>query len=258
VICTPTVPSGVATETGANANIAPSRVDVSAWYVVWSSAMPGAEWTSQSSTFKDSGSRFSPWTARLAQQEDVAIERREAIQRLGQRRGQLLRRGGRPLIEFDGQAAPPIVADVVQRQVAGDAEDPRAAGARFGRRQRTARDAEEDLLRQLAGVSLADDAAQVAEDPVAVRGEKDVSVRQHSLYPLRTPDEAEALSLTAQSPSEPPRAGASGSAHRPRSPGDGRGPYRRPALSRAPSARRGEGPRLHRRCRGRRRDCGRT
>ena len=76
--------------------------------------------------------------------------------------------------ELDGDASPPVVADVVQRQVARDAEDPRAARARFRRRQRTARDAEKDFLRQLAGVSLADDAAQVTENAVAMRREEDV------------------------------------------------------------------------------------
>ena len=112
--------------------------------------------------------------AGLAHQEHVAVERRQPVERLGQRRGQFLRRRRRPLVELDGDAATPVVADVIQRQVARDAEDPRAARARFRRRQRTARDAQKDFLRQLAGVSLADDAAQVTEDAVAMRREQDV------------------------------------------------------------------------------------
>ena len=65
---------------------------------------------------------------------------------------------------------------MIQREISGNPEQPCPPAAIIGLRHLSARDTEEHLLRQFARIFLPDDAAQVAEDAVAVRGEEDVGV----------------------------------------------------------------------------------
>ena len=60
-----------------------------------------------------------------------------------------------------------------------------------GVRHRAPGDAEKHFLRELAGVAVADDAAQVAEHPVPMCGEEQVGVGDHGLCSLKTPEGAD-------------------------------------------------------------------
>jgi len=61
------------------------------------------------------------------------------------------------------------------------------------RRARSTGDAEKYFLRQLARIPVPDDAAQVAEDPVAMRSKENVGVSDHVRSSLKTPQAAEPL-----------------------------------------------------------------
>ena len=114
--------------------------------------------------------------AGLPHQEHIAIERGQPVERLAQRGRKLLDGRPRRVEQFDRHAAAAIVADVIQREIPGDAEDPGAASGIVGVGNRTARDAQKHFLRQLARFAVPDDAAEVAEDAVAVRREQEVCV----------------------------------------------------------------------------------
>jgi hypothetical protein len=119
-------------------------------------------------------------TAGFAQQKDIAIERRKPFERLLKRSSELLRRRRRALRQFDRLAAPAIVANMIERKVPGDAEHPRASASIACFRHRTSRDPQKHLLRELRSIALADDPAEVAEDPISMRGKQDVGVGQHA------------------------------------------------------------------------------
>jgi hypothetical protein len=61
---------------------------------------------------------------------------------------------------------------VVENQIARDLEDPRTVPRRIRIRDASARHAQEDFLRQiLRRIRAADDAAQIAKDPLTMQGE---------------------------------------------------------------------------------------
>ena len=75
--------------------------------------------------------------------------------------------------DADQVRAPLAIANVIQRQVAGDSRDPGAAPGRFSLRHRRARDTEKDLLREVPrGVGVSDDPPQIAEHAVPMFGEE--------------------------------------------------------------------------------------
>ena len=99
------------------------------------------------------------------------------MQRFAKRRRQRLSGGrGGVRCQFDSHTPPSIVAHVVQREVSGNPEQPCPAAAVVGLRHLASSDAEKHLLRQLARILLPDDATEISEYAVAVRGEEDVSV----------------------------------------------------------------------------------
>jgi hypothetical protein len=69
-----------------------------------------------------------------------------------------------------------IVADAIQRKISRDAEHPRATARGVGVGHRTAGHAKKHFLRQLLGLPIPDEAAEIAEYAVAVRAEQNVCV----------------------------------------------------------------------------------
>jgi hypothetical protein len=93
------------------------------------------------------------------------------------RHRQLLRRRLGPIGRGHQFDATPPVTHVVEGEVACDAEDPRAASGRIGVGDLCPRDAQEDFLRKvLRGFGLADDAAQVPKNTLALLGEQEMGV----------------------------------------------------------------------------------
>jgi hypothetical protein len=120
---------------------------------------------------------------RLAKQEHVTIDVTKSRQRLANGESQLLHRRLRGIRFFYEHSLAPRVAYVIEREIAGDAEYPRAPARRVRVGHTRARHSQEHLLRQVVRFFRpAHDAAQVAEDALAVLGEKDVGVRHGSVW----------------------------------------------------------------------------
>lgn len=117
----------------------------------------------------------------FAHQKHLAIERRKTFERFAQSRRKLLSRCRNGLVELDGHAAPAIVANVVVREIPRDAEHPRAPPRLVRDGDRPAGDTKEHLLRQLAGLPVSDEPAQIPEDPIPVRTEQNVCVAHERL-----------------------------------------------------------------------------
>jgi hypothetical protein len=115
--------------------------------------------------------------AHLAHQEHISIDGIEAAQRLAKHRGERLgRRRGHIVRRLHLRTFPAIVSHVVQREVSRNPEQPRPASTIVYLRDLSASDTQKHLLRQLARILLPDDAAEIAEEAVSVRGEQDLGV----------------------------------------------------------------------------------
>jgi hypothetical protein len=135
----------------------------------------------------------------LAQQKDIPIEQRQMLKRLLHCDGRFLRRWSRCILQIDGVRSAPNVTPVVERQVPRDAEHPGALAVRCRRGNRASGHAKEDLLGQVRRIPVADDPAEVAEDPVSVRGKENMGSRQQvGLQSLMTPLGADPLTATSQ------------------------------------------------------------
>ena len=123
--------------------------------------------------------------ARLAQEKDVAIEIRQRCQRSRNREAQLLRRRLRAL--DDRRHAfwtPAPISEVVEGEVARDAEHPHPPHIVVGRRGFGAGHAQEHFLREVArGVGAADHAREVSIHASLVLSKQQVGLEHSSLLP---------------------------------------------------------------------------
>jgi hypothetical protein len=114
-------------------------------------------------------------TGGLSQQKDIPIEVLQRFECLSNRHAEFLHGRRRRVAEVDRCRLVPVVAPMVQGEVAGNAKHPGAAAGSVGVRRPGPRDPQEHLLRQVVGrFRPADHAAEIAEDAVSVLREEDV------------------------------------------------------------------------------------
>jgi hypothetical protein len=115
--------------------------------------------------------------ADFAHQEDITIDGAQTTESFTQGHGQRLCGRQRWVgSNLDRLAPSSIVPHVIQREIPRDAKEPGTAAAFVAVRSSRTRHTKEHFLRQFARILVPDDAAEIAEDAVSMRGEEEVGV----------------------------------------------------------------------------------
>jgi hypothetical protein len=115
--------------------------------------------------------------ANFAHQKNITIDGAQAIESFSKCECQRLC-GRQRWIRCSLDRLPPssIVSHMIQCEIPRDAKQPGAPASLIGLRHGRPRHPKEHFLRQLARVLVSDDAAQIPEDSLPVRGEENVGV----------------------------------------------------------------------------------